>query len=73
MPGNIIPERNDNLVKTNVTDYVLLYAPTTSWGNIISMNLGYPGLRAYWPMNSTNVDEDVFDLSGQGRTLTRYP
>ena len=65
--------RNDDLIKTLSTDYVKLFAPTTSWGNIVSMNLGYPALRGYWPMNSADENDDIYDLSGQGRTLTHYP
>jgi len=65
--------RNDKAVDAMRTEYVKLYAPTTSWGNIISMNLGYPALRAYWPMTSLDETDSVYDISGQGRTLTDYP
>jgi hypothetical protein len=41
-----------------------------AWGNAISYYLGLPGLRAFWPMSSVNETGNVYDLSGQGRTLT---
>ncbi len=72
MPTNIT-KRNSELARTLSVDYVRLYAPTTSWGNIVSMNLGYPGLRGYWPMSSVDEDGLVYDLTGQGRTLTSNP
>lgn len=65
--------KNDKAIDANRTEYVKLYAPTTSWGNIVSMNLGYPGLRGYWPMSSIDENDDVYDISGQGRTLTNNP
>ena len=61
--------RNDRLVDNLRNEYVMLYAPTTSWGGIVSMNLGYPGLRGYWSMTSVDENGDVYDLSGQGRTV----
>lgn len=64
------PIRNDNLVDTLRNEYVSLYAPTTTWGSIISMNLGLPGLRGYWPLTSVDENGDIYDLSGQGRVLS---
>lgn len=66
----LIPKKNDKAVDALRTQYVKLYAPTTSWGNIVSMNLGYPGLRGYWPMSSFDENSSAYDLSGQNRTLT---
>jgi hypothetical protein len=51
------------------TEYVSLYAPTTTWGSIISMNLGLPLLRGYWPFSSVDENGDLYDLSGQGRVM----
>jgi len=65
--------RNDKNIDTNRTEFVSLYAPTTTWGNIVSMNLQYPGLRAYWPMTSVDENNNVYDISGQGRMLTCTP
>jgi len=39
-------------------------------GDLIGAVLGFPGLRAFWPMSSVNESGNVLDLSGQGRTLT---
>lgn len=70
MPAKVI--KNDKAFDALKIQYVKLYAPTTSWGNIVSMNLGYPGLRGYWPMSSIDENEAVYDLSGQNRTLTDH-
>lgn len=39
-------------------------------GDLIGSVLGFPELRAFWPMSSVNESGNVLDLSGQGRTLT---
>jgi hypothetical protein len=70
---NVQTVKNDRDIESKRTEYTRLYAPTTSWGNIVSMNLGYPALRGYWPMNSADENDDVYDISGQGRTLTHHP
>lgn len=63
-------QRNDGVIDGLRTEFVSLYAPTTTWGNIISMNLGLPALRGYWPFSSVDENNDIYDLSGQGRTMT---
>jgi hypothetical protein len=67
MPTIVI--KNDKEVDSLRTEYVRLYAPTTSWGNIVSMNLEYPGLRGYWTMVGVDENNSVYDVSGQGRVL----
>lgn len=62
--------RNDKMIDGLRVEYVSLYAPTTTWGSIISMNLGLPGLRGYWPLTSVDENGDIYDLSGQGRVLS---
>lgn len=68
MPTIVI--KNDKEVDSLRTEYTRLYSPTTTWGDIVSMNLGYPGLRGYWTMSSVDENIDVYDISGQGRTLS---
>jgi hypothetical protein len=70
---NVQTVKNDRDIESKRTEYTRLYAPTTSWGNIVSMNLGYPGLRGYWSMSSIDENGNVYDLSNQGRTLTWHP
>ena len=65
-----MPDRNDPLIDSLRTEFVSLYAPTTTWGNIMSMNLGLPGLRGFWPFSSVDESGDIYDLSGQSRTMT---
>lgn len=43
--------------------------PNVAFGNL-SMYLELPSLRGYWPMSSVDENGAVYDLSGQGRTLT---
>lgn len=65
-----IPLRNDRMVDGLRNEYVTLYSPTTTWGNIISINLGLPVLRGYWSFTSIDENDDVYDLSGQGRVMS---
>lgn len=37
----------------------------------ISAFLTLPHLRAFWPMSSADEQENVYDISGQGRTLSK--
>jgi len=67
MPITVL--KNDKGIDAMRTEYARLYASTTSWGNIISINMGLPGLRAYWPMTSIDERGVVYDISGQGRAL----
>jgi len=64
------PQRNDGIIDGLRVEFVSLLAPTTTWGSIISMNLGLPILRGYWPFTSVDENDDVYDLSGQGRVMT---
>jgi hypothetical protein len=64
------PRRNPQLLKSLLSDFVQLYAVTTSYGNIVSINLGLPGLRAYWTTSSIDENMYVYDISGQNRTLS---
>jgi hypothetical protein len=68
MPTVVV--KNDKAVDSLRTEYTRLYSPTTTWGDIVSMNLGYPGLRGYWTMSSVDENIDVYDISGHGRTLS---
>jgi hypothetical protein len=66
----MLSRRNDGLVSNLRSEYVNLYAPTTTLGNIVSLNLGIPLVRAYWSFTSVDESSLVYDLSGQGRTLS---
>ena len=72
MPTTLV-KRNEALINNLSTDFVKLYSSPTSWGNVVSMNLGLPYLIAYWPMNIADENDDVYDISWQGHTLTHYP
>ena len=65
--------KNDKSIDASRSEYTKLYAPTTSWGNIVAMNLGLPHIRGYWPMNSQDECNNVYDMSEQDRTLNREP
>jgi hypothetical protein len=64
--------KNDGSIEAMRTEYVRLYAPTTTWGNIVSMHICLPKLLAYWPMSSIDEDFRVTDISGQGRSLSCF-
>jgi len=40
-----------------------------AYGNAISLYLGVEQLRAYYPFSSVDENGDVYDLSGQARTI----
>jgi hypothetical protein len=65
--------RNDKAIDAMSTEYVRLYAPTTSWEGVVDMNLGYPGIRGYWPMNITDECNVTMDLSEMEHHLIRIP
>jgi hypothetical protein len=65
--------KNDKEIDSLRTEYIRLYSPTTMWGDIVSMNLGYPCLRGYWTMSSVDENNSVCDMSKQGRTLVCVP
>ena len=62
--------RPGELVDILSTDFVKRMESTLAWGKAISEFLMLPGLRGFWPM-SAHDNSNIFDLSGQGRTLTR--
>lgn len=41
-----------------------------AWSEAVGRTLLLPGLRAFWPFSSADQAGSVYDLSGQGRTLT---
>lgn len=64
-----IAQANAELVDNLSTYFARRNEPNVAWGNVgVFMQL--PGLRGYWPMSSVDENGAVYDLSGQGRTLT---
>ncbi len=66
-------KRNDKALDALKSEYVKLFAPTTSWGQIIDLFLGLPGLRAYYPMNIATEGDDVYDMAGPGSIILHSP
>lgn len=62
--------RNPELVELLRADFQARYEPNFAWVNAVGANLMVPGLRGFWPMSSWDQAFAVYDLSGQGRTLT---
>jgi hypothetical protein len=62
--------RNDALINNLSGDFQKRYEPNFAFCNAISMYQLLPSLRGFWPMSSVNESGSVFDISGQGRTLT---
>lgn len=50
--------------------YSRLEHGATNFATAISAILALPQLRAFWPMSSVDESENVYDISGQGRTLS---
>lgn len=65
--------KNEGLIKNLKTIFVQLFAPSTTYGNILSMFTNLPGLRGYWTMSNPAETDDMPDMSGHGRRLTHYP
>lgn len=62
--------RNGALISAGQNDFRTLNNPLHAWGDALSFYLSLPHLRGMWPMSSVNESGNVYDLSGQGRTLT---
>jgi hypothetical protein len=62
--------RNDALINNLSGDFQKRYEPNFAFCNAVSMYQLLPSLRGFWPVSSVNESGSVFDISGQGRTLT---
>jgi hypothetical protein len=67
MPASI---KNDKLRDTVSTSCVMSHSSGYGLSSAIPMYLALPRLRAFWPFSSTNESDNLYDLSGQGRTMT---
>lgn len=64
-----IQRRNPELVGLLSADLQPRLEPNFAWGQASGILLS-SHLRGHWPMSSVDENGDVYDLSGQGRTLT---
>lgn len=62
--------RNGALIAGAKNDFRQLNNPLHAWGDAASFYQSLSKLRGFWPMSSVNESGNVYDLSGQGRTLT---
>jgi len=69
MSGYAVQKNNDQMVSLLSSQFRQLYNPVHAWADAISMMLMFPQLRGLWPFSSAT--DSVFDVSGNGRTLTR--
>lgn len=44
--------------------------PNFAWKTAVGMHQNLNGLRGFWPLTSRDENDAMYDLSGQGRTLT---
>lgn len=65
-----VQKRNAELVDLLRADFQARAEANFAASRIISMILNGPRLRGFWPMSSVDENNDVYDLTGQGRTLT---
>lgn len=62
---------NDSLKNELASEFIRRNDLVTRWGLTISSFLAIPGLVGFWPMSSVQRSTgSVYDVSGQGRTLT---
>lgn len=61
--------RNDGVMGQYTADFRRLGNPAHAWGDVINTHLLIPQLRGFWPYSSVDESGNVYDLSGQGRTL----
>jgi hypothetical protein len=62
---------NDSLKSELGSEFVRLNDPINRWSSTVSSFQAIPGLVGFWPMSSVQRSTgNVYDLSGQGRTLT---
>lgn len=62
--------RNDQMVSLLKPDFQYRAEPNFSFAKSSGVHLMLPQLRGFWPFSSVDENGDVFDLSGQARTLT---
>jgi hypothetical protein len=62
--------KNADLVSFMATYFAELDDPGFVYPRLAGAALGLPQLRAYWPFTSVDENGNVYDVSGQGRTLT---
>lgn len=65
-----LQKRPSELIGLLRSEFKGLFNPASSWGDIASNHLLLDGLAGFWPLTSRDENGDVYDLSGQGRTLT---
>lgn len=70
IPFSTPPIRNNQLIRSANADYVRLYSPVTSWGNMLSMAMLFPNLRGLWPLSNLDNATNAYDYSGQSRILS---
>ena len=65
-----LQKTNTDLVDSLATYFPRNDDPGYVWARLTGAALGLPQIRAYWPFSSVDDGGNVYDLSGQGRTLT---
>ena len=65
-----LQRRNKQMVDLLSADLQARYEPNFAWCNAVSAFSLIPGLRGLWLMSSHDQTGNVYDHSGQGRTLT---
>ena len=65
-----LQERNADLVRLLIQDFQRRSEPNFAMAKALSVMSLAPGLRGLWTTSSFDENSDMFDMSGQGRTLT---
>lgn len=65
-----VQKRNDAMVNLLRADFQGRYEPQFALANLHSTYISLAGLRGLWIMSNPDENGDLYDLTGQGRTLT---
>ena len=65
-----LQKRNADLVRLLIQDFQKRNEPNFAMAKTLSVMSLLPGLRGLWTFSSFDENGDVFDMSGQGRTLS---
>lgn len=63
-------QQNRQLVDWLASFFQLRYEDAYAWSTSCAILQNLPGVRGCWPMSSRDENAAVYDISGQGRTLT---
>lgn len=61
---------NQEMLDLLATKFIKRNEPNLAWANLVSIGIGMPRVRGFWPCSSVDENFVVYDVCGQGRNLT---